>query len=28
VFIGVGIAGVGMGVMHDACHGAYSKNIG
>ena len=23
--MGVGIAGVGMGVMHDACHGAYSR---
>jgi linoleoyl-CoA desaturase len=23
--MGFGIAGVGMGVMHDACHGAYSK---
>jgi linoleoyl-CoA desaturase len=23
--MGIGIAGVGMGVMHDACHGAYSK---
>ena len=23
--MGVGIAGVGMGVMHDACHGSYSK---
>jgi linoleoyl-CoA desaturase len=26
VFMGIGIAGVGMGVMHDACHGAYSKH--
>lgn len=25
VLMGIGIAGVGMGVMHDACHGAYSK---
>jgi len=25
ILMGVGIAGVGMGVMHDACHGAYSK---
>ena len=25
VVMGIGIAGVGMGVMHDACHGAYSK---
>lgn len=25
VSMGIGIAGVGMGVMHDACHGAYSK---
>lgn len=25
VVMGFGIAGVGMGVMHDACHGAYSK---
>jgi len=25
VLIGAGIAGIGMGVMHDACHGAYSK---
>lgn len=25
VIMGIGIAGVGMGVMHDACHGAYSK---
>ena len=25
VLMGLGIAGVGMGVMHDACHGAYSK---
>lgn len=25
VIMGVGIAGVGMGVMHDACHGAYSR---
>lgn len=24
VIMGIGIAGVGMGVMHDACHGAYS----
>jgi linoleoyl-CoA desaturase len=23
--MGIGVAGVGMGVMHDACHGAYSK---
>lgn len=23
--MGIGIAGVGMGVMHDACHGAYSR---
>ncbi len=23
--MGVGIAGIGMGVMHDSCHGAYSK---
>ena len=23
--MGIGIAGVGMGVMHDACHGAYSQ---
>lgn len=26
VVMGFGIAGVGMGVMHDACHGAYSKH--
>jgi len=25
VVMGIGIAGVGMGVMHDACHGAYSR---
>ncbi|MCE3259123.1 MAG: acyl-CoA desaturase [Bacteroidetes bacterium] len=25
LLMGIGIAGVGMGVMHDACHGAYSK---
>lgn len=25
VLMGFGIAGIGMGVMHDACHGAYSK---
>jgi linoleoyl-CoA desaturase len=25
VLMGIGVAGVGMGVMHDACHGAYSK---
>ncbi|MDI1232676.1 MAG: acyl-CoA desaturase [bacterium] len=25
VIMGIGVAGVGMGVMHDACHGAYSK---
>ena len=25
IIMGVGIAGVGMSVMHDACHGAYSK---
>jgi linoleoyl-CoA desaturase len=25
VLMGVGIAGVGMGIMHDACHGAYSN---
>lgn len=25
VVMGIGIAGVGMSVMHDACHGAYSK---
>ncbi|MBK7440447.1 MAG: fatty acid desaturase [Bacteroidetes bacterium] len=25
VLMGTGIAGVGMGVMHDACHGAYSR---
>ncbi len=25
VLMGIGIAGVGMGVMHDACHGSYSK---
>ncbi len=25
VVMGIGIAGIGMGVMHDACHGAYSK---
>ncbi len=25
ILMGIGIAGVGMGVMHDACHGAYSK---
>ncbi len=25
ILMGLGIAGVGMGVMHDACHGAYSK---
>lgn len=24
--MGIGIAGIGMGVMHDAIHGAYSKN--
>ena len=27
IIMGVGIAGVGMGVMHDACHGAYSKKV-
>lgn len=26
VLSGIGIAGVGMSVMHDACHGAYSKH--
>ena len=26
IFMGIGIAGVGMGVMHDACHGSYSKH--
>ncbi len=26
VLMGIGIAGVGMGVMHDACHGSYSKH--
>lgn len=25
VIMGIGVAGVGMGVMHDACHGAYSN---
>lgn len=25
IVMGIGIAGVGMGVMHDACHGAYSR---
>ncbi len=25
MLMGIGIAGVGMGVMHDACHGSYSK---
>lgn len=25
IVMGIGIAGVGMGVMHDACHGSYSK---
>lgn len=25
VIMGIGVAGVGMGVMHDACHGSYSK---
>ena len=25
VLMGIGIAGVGMGVMHDACHSSYSK---
>lgn len=25
VLMGIGIAGIGMGIMHDACHGAYSK---
>lgn len=25
VVMGIGIAGTGMGVMHDACHGSYSK---
>jgi|JI8StandDraft_1071087.scaffolds.fasta_scaffold74639_2 linoleoyl-CoA desaturase len=25
VVMGIGIAGIGMGVMHDACHGAYSR---
>lgn len=25
ILMGIGIAGVGMGVMHDACHGSYSK---
>jgi linoleoyl-CoA desaturase len=25
IIMGIGIAGVGMGVMHDACHGSYSK---
>ena len=26
VVMGIGIAGVGMGVMHDACHGSYSRH--
>ena len=26
VLMGIGIAGVGMSVMHDACHGSYSKH--
>ncbi len=26
IVMGIGIAGVGMGVMHDACHGAYSRH--
>ncbi|MGZ4090540.1 MAG: fatty acid desaturase family protein [Bacteroidia bacterium] len=25
VLMGVGLAGIGMGIMHDACHGSYSK---
>jgi linoleoyl-CoA desaturase len=25
IVMGVGIAGIGMGIMHDACHGAYSQ---
>jgi linoleoyl-CoA desaturase len=25
ILSGLGVAGIGMGVMHDACHGAYSK---
>ena len=25
IVMGIGVAGVGMGVMHDACHSAYSK---
>ncbi|MDF2449964.1 MAG: acyl-CoA desaturase [Bacteroidota bacterium] len=25
IIMGFGIAGIGMGVMHDACHGAYSR---
>ena len=23
--MGIGLAGIGMGIMHDACHGSYSK---
>lgn len=26
IVAGMGVAGVGMGVMHDACHGSYSNN--
>ncbi len=26
VLMGLGLAGIGLSVMHDACHGAYSKN--
>jgi len=26
VMMGVGVAGIGMGVMHDACHNSYSSN--
>ncbi len=27
ILMGIGVAGVGMCVMHDACHGAYSSNF-
>ena len=26
LIMGIGVAGIGMGIMHDACHGAYSKH--
>jgi linoleoyl-CoA desaturase len=27
ILMGVGLAGIGLGIMHDACHGALSKNL-